>query len=139
MSEEPAESGGEVRNNASTTHVVGRPFQPGNPGRPKGSRHKATIAIEALLQGQAEGLTQKAIEKALEGDNFALKLCLDRLAPPRRDATVTFALPKMETAADALAALSAIADAVATGEISPIAASGSRARYRSSRPAIPSA
>ena len=48
-----------------------------------------------------------------------LKLCHDRLAPPRKDATVRFQLPKMETAADALVALSAIADAVATGEISP--------------------
>ena len=46
-----------------------------------------------------------------------LKLCHDRLAPPRKDATVRFQLPKM--AADALVALSAIADAVATGEISP--------------------
>jgi hypothetical protein len=53
------------------------------------------------------------------GDNFALKLCLDRLAPPRKDATVSFRLPKLQTAADALAALSVIADAVAAGEISP--------------------
>ena len=41
-------------------------FAPGNPGKPKGSRHKATRAIEALLEGQTEQLTQAAIDKALE-------------------------------------------------------------------------
>ena len=39
-------------------------FATGNSGRPKGSRNKATLAIECLLQGQAEALTQTAIAKA---------------------------------------------------------------------------
>lgn len=39
----------------------------GNPaGRAPGARHKATVAAEALLDGEAEGLTRKAIERALE-------------------------------------------------------------------------
>ena len=42
-------------------------FLAANPGRPKGSRNKATIAIECLLEGQAEALTQTAIAKALGG------------------------------------------------------------------------
>ena len=54
-----------------------------------------------------------------KGDVTALRLCLDRLAPPRKDATVAFAFPKMETAADAIKALSAVAEAVAEGTISP--------------------
>ena len=29
-------------------------FTKGNSGKPKGSRNKATIAIESLLEGQAE-------------------------------------------------------------------------------------
>ena len=41
----------------------GKPFQPGqsgNPdGRPNGSRNKATLAIEELLDGEGEGLTRK--------------------------------------------------------------------------------
>ena len=50
----------------------------GNPtGRPKGSRNAATLAIEALLDGQAEALTQKAIQMAMDGDPVALRLCLD--------------------------------------------------------------
>ena len=29
-------------------------FTAGNPGKPKGSRHKATLAARALLDGEAE-------------------------------------------------------------------------------------
>ena len=36
-------------------------FTEGNSGKPKGSRNKATIAIESLLEGQAEALTQTAV------------------------------------------------------------------------------
>ena len=45
-------------------------FTAGNSGRPKGARNKATIAVESLLQGQAEALTQTAMVKA-----FSTKLC----------------------------------------------------------------
>lgn len=63
-------------------------FLNGNVGRPKGSRNKATIAIESLLEGQAEALTQTAIAKALDGDSIALRLCMDRIAPPMKDKPV---------------------------------------------------
>ena len=49
-------------------------FTTGDSGRPKGSRNKATIAIESLLQGQAEALTQTAVKQTLEGDSVAIKL-----------------------------------------------------------------
>ena len=42
-------------------------FAAGNTGRPKGSRNKATIAIESLLQGQAEALTQTAVKISIGG------------------------------------------------------------------------
>ena len=70
-------------------NTVGQ-FTEGNSGKPKGSRNKATIAIESLLEGQAEALTQTAITKALEGDSTALKLCMERIAPVPRDNTVQF-------------------------------------------------
>lgn len=97
----------------------GRPFEPGNPGRPRGARHRVTLAIEALLEGQHEALTQRAIDKALEGDTVALRLCLDRIAPPRRDATVTIALPEVKSAEDAVTASAAVLAAVAAGEVTP--------------------
>jgi hypothetical protein len=55
----------------------GRPFQPGNPGRPRGSRGKATVAAQILLDGEAKALTRKAIDLAKEGDTTALRLCLE--------------------------------------------------------------
>src|SRR5687768_16932362 len=71
----------------------GRPFQKGqsgNPdGRPKGSRNATTLAVESLLDGEAEALTRKAVELAIAGDIAALRLCLDRVLPPRKDRPVT--------------------------------------------------
>ena len=97
-------------------------FAPGNPGKPKGSRHRATQAIEAMLEGQQEALTQAAIDKALEGDVTALRLCLDRIAPARKDAPVSFDLPNIETAQDAAEAARAILRAVSEGEVTPLEA-----------------
>ena len=72
--------------------------QSGNPGgRPKGSRNATTLALETLLDGQATALTQKAIDLALTGDLAALRLCLDRILPPRKDSPVAFDLPEMKT------------------------------------------
>ena len=92
----------------------------GNPaGRPLGARNRATLAVEALLEGEAEALTRKAIERALEGDGPALRLCLDRLAPPRRDRPVSFPLPPLKEAADARDAFAAVVRAIAGGELTP--------------------
>lgn len=97
-----------------------KPGQSGNPaGRPKGARNKTTLAMEALLEGQYEALTKAAINKALEGDTAALRLCLDRLAPARKDAPIAFDLPSIRSAADILAASSALLGAVASGEVTP--------------------
>ena len=66
----------------------------GNPnGRPKGSRNAATLALESLLDGQAEALTQKAIKLALGGNLMALRICMDRILPPRKDRPVAFEIP----------------------------------------------
>jgi hypothetical protein len=101
----------------------GRPFQKGQSGnasgRPKGARNAATLACEALLDGQAEALTQKAIQMALDGDAVALRLCLDRIYPPRKDRPVTFTLPPITSARDAADLMAAVTKAVATGNITP--------------------
>jgi hypothetical protein len=94
--------------------------QSGNPaGRPRGSRNTATLAAEAILDGEAEALTRKAIEMALGGDTVALKLCLDRIYPARKDRAVTFALPPITSARDAADIAAAVAEAVAAGHLSP--------------------
>jgi hypothetical protein len=92
----------------------------GNPaGKPRGARNKTTLAVEALLDGEAEAITRKAIEKAKEGDPTALRMCLDRLLPARKDRPVSFILPSIKNAADAIAANGALVAAVAAGDITP--------------------
>jgi len=97
-------------------------FSAGNSGRPKGSHNKATIAIENLLQGQAEALTQTAVTKALAGDSVALRLCMERIAPAPKDQPVSFTLPKMQNALDASDAAGSVLNAVSNGELTPIEA-----------------
>jgi hypothetical protein len=99
-------------------------FASGNAGRPKGSRHKTTLAIQVLLDGEGEALTRKAVDMALAGDTTALRLCLERIAPPRKDAPVRFDLPPMEGAQNAAAAMGAILASVASGDLTPSEATG---------------
>lgn len=98
---------------------AGGRFAKGNPGKPHGSRHKATQAVRALIEGEAEQLTRKAVELALAGDVTALRLCIERLAPAPKDSPVPFKVPAMQTAADAAGALASIVAAVASGELTP--------------------
>jgi hypothetical protein len=92
----------------------------GNPaGRPKGARHKYLLAVEALLDGEAEGLTRKAIELALAGDTTALRLCLERILPTRKDRPVQLELPPVEGVQDLTKATAALLEAVAAGELTP--------------------
>ena len=98
-------------------------FQPGksgNPaGRPAGSRDKATLAIEALLDGEAEALTRKAVAMALEGDTVALRLCMDRICPPRKDRPISFKMPPVNNVSDAASVIRSVMEEVAIGSISP--------------------
>ncbi|WP_157182334.1 DUF5681 domain-containing protein [Methylobacterium sp. WSM2598] len=92
----------------------------GNPsGRPRGSRSRATLALEVIFDGEAKEISRKAIEFAKAGDTVALRLCLERLVPPRRDRPVPFALPPIDTAADLTKATAALLDAVAQGDLTP--------------------
>ncbi len=97
-----------------------QPGQSGNPdGRPKGARNAATVAAEALLDGEAEALTRKCVEMALAGDTVALRLCLERILPARKSRSVAFDLPDVNQAADLVPAFAAVVKAMAAGEIAP--------------------
>lgn len=97
----------------------GKPFVPGNPGKPLGARHRVTRAVEALMEGEHEKLTRIAIDKALDGDTAALRLCLDRIAPPRRDVPISIELPPVRSAAEAAEASASVLAAVAKGDVTP--------------------
>jgi hypothetical protein len=94
--------------------------QSGNPeGRPPGSRSKATLLIEQLLGDATKDITKKAIELAKAGDTTALRLCMDRIVPARKDRHIPFKLPKMESPEHAVKAAAAIVEAVAAAELTP--------------------
>lgn len=99
----------------------GKPFQPGQSGNPagkrKGTRHRATMLAEQLLDGEAETLIRKAVEKAKKGDIAALRLCIERLLPPRRERPVHFTIPALNSATDASRAMAAITAAVSCGDL----------------------
>jgi Family of unknown function (DUF5681) len=113
--------------------VRGRPFEKGRSGNPggrrRGSRNKATLASAALLSGEAEALTRKAVEMAFADDPFAMRLCMERVLPPCRERTVKFSLPLTESARmgetcgpsarDITRAMDAVTVALARGEITP--------------------
>ncbi len=106
----------------SLARTRGRPFRrglSGNPnGRPKGARNKATLAAQSLLDGEAENILRKCVELANAGNIPALKLCLERILPPRRERHVPLELPKIETAGDAAKASWAVLAACAEGNLS---------------------
>lgn len=109
-------------NNGATTDYGRDPrgrFTSGNPGRPKGSRHRVTRHVESLMEGDADRVTQAVIDAAANGDMQAARIVMDRIAPARREPTVAVPLPEMNTAADLPAAANAILAAVASGDLSP--------------------
>ena len=97
----------------------GRPFQPGNPGRPRGSKNRTTRLLEELVAGDGEKLAQKAVELALAGNVKCLHFCLDRLMPRRTGRPVDFMLPAVNNAQDVVAAMAAITTAVNDGRLTP--------------------
>ena len=101
----------------------GKPFEKGQSGnlngRPRGTRNKTTLAMEALLDGEAEAITRKAIEKVKDGDMAAIRLCLERILPAVRSRPIEIDLPPVGTAEDVMAAHGAVIAAMAKGEITP--------------------
>jgi hypothetical protein len=98
----------------------GRPFEKGNSGRPRGSRNKVTVALEQLLEGQAEAVVAKVVEKALEGDRMAMRLVFERLMGSRHQRPLAdLDLPPIKSAADGAAVASAVLAAAASGKITP--------------------
>jgi hypothetical protein len=98
------------------------PFQPGNRlgrGRPQGSRNKATLALQAMLDGFGESITKKCALLALQGDPTALRLCMERLIAPRKDHAVKFTRHPTTNAAEVAAAMDAILRHIADAQLTP--------------------
>ena len=98
-------------------------FAPGNPGKPKGARHRVTRHVESLMEGDAEAITGAVIRAAKGGDLTAARLVLDRIVPPRREPATPIDLPTIEAASDIPGGVAAILQAVAAGDLTPSEAS----------------
>ncbi len=90
---------------------------PGGPGRPEGSLNRATLIAQELLDGEAEGLTRKAIELAKSGDMAALRLCMERIVPTKKSRSVKLDRPHIKSTDDVLAAQAVTFAAMADGEL----------------------
>jgi hypothetical protein len=75
------------------------------------------VLAEQLLDGEAAELVRKVIAKAKHGNLPALRICIDRILPPRRERPVQFALPELRSVGDASKAISALLSAVAKGQL----------------------
>jgi hypothetical protein len=95
-----------------------KPGQSGNPkGMKRGSRHRASLLAESLLDGETDRITRRCIYEAIRGDTVALRLCLERLLPPVRSRPISFKLPALRTTSDALSAISSIVEGVSRGAL----------------------
>jgi hypothetical protein len=107
-------------NNAQITR--GKPFKPGNKfgqGRPAGSRNKATLVLEALLDGEGEEVVRTMLTEAKAGNMTAAKALLDRLVPPRKSVPTAIEIPLINDTSDLEAVLFKVANDMATGELTP--------------------
>jgi hypothetical protein len=93
----------------------------GNPkGMPTGSRHKASLLAEQLIEGRGEDITNKVIELALGGDTTCLRIAMDRLAPVRRERPIHLeGMPDLQNPEAAMQAVAGIVQNMFEGNVSP--------------------
>jgi hypothetical protein len=94
------------------------------------------VLAEQLLDGRAQALAEKAVELALSGDVTALRLCLERLVPVRRERYLTLELPAPATAEDITAGFARVVEALSHGELTPSETTSVAALLESARHAL---
>ena len=113
-----------------------RPFPKGSVGqsrRPAAGRAQTAprCSLSKCSPTRPRTLTRKAVELALGGDRWALRLCLERVVAPRREQPVQLPLPDLRDAVSLADAMAVISAAVSDGGITPLEASelGKLGRY----------
>lgn len=98
-----------------------KPGQSGNPaGRPPGSRNRATVFAQELMEKDIEAIVRKVVDAAVSGNLPAAKLVIERLVPPMRERPISVALPEdVSTAAGVNEAAAAVLRAACSGDLLP--------------------
>ncbi len=91
---------------------------------PTGTARAKTIkppadVVTQTFTDEAKAIAQKAAEAAKGGDVAAMRLVLDRIAPAPKERAVNFAMPVINGPADVPAAVMALLNAVAEGQLVP--------------------
>src|SRR5258708_4626197 len=123
--------------NASKTR--GRPFRKGHaggPGRPSGSRNKATLALDALADGAAPAAMARLAEAVTAGDMRAVEILLSRVWPIRKGRPVSLNMRPIKNAMDLVEAMGAVVEAMAMGDLTPEEAQAVSAVLETKRRAI---
>jgi hypothetical protein len=98
----------------------GRPWVKGQSGNPAGRpprAHPTGAVAEYLIGRKTIPLTKKLISMALAGDRMAMRLCLERVAPPRRDASDWLGQALVEDRAELRTLMDFVADATEKGAV----------------------
>lgn len=107
--------------NAGELQAKGR-FQKGYSGNPrgkaKGTKNRATLAAENLLEGELESICRRLIQEATFGNMQAIKMILDRLLPPKRTSYIAFDLPNFDDSSEMVDAIGSVMKAVSQGNLS---------------------
>ncbi|MDP2024530.1 MAG: DUF5681 domain-containing protein [Hydrogenophaga sp.] len=109
---------GSVETSAGPGKSQWKPGQSGNPG----GRPKRIGVVRELLELRRKDLVTKAIDLALAGDVGALRLCIERLAPPLKSTSETVVIDGLAEAKTLTEKCEAIVRAVGTGAVSPTVA-----------------
>ena len=98
-----------------------KPGQSGNPrGRLPGTRNRATLLAQALMERDLEAVVQKVVTAAKGGNLHAAKLIIERLVPPVRERPMSLELPDDVTSATGVnEAAATVLRALSTGELLP--------------------
>jgi hypothetical protein len=80
---------------------------------------RASRLAQEQLNRRAGALICKALDLAESGDVAALRLCLERILPARKERAVSLTSPAVRSAADAEQLMGAIIDAMASGYVTP--------------------
>ena len=100
--------------------MVWKKGESGNPtGKPAGTRNKATLMIQRIMERGAQEIAEAVVGLAKEGDLSAARLVIERLVPPAKERPIALVMPDTASAEGIAQAQAAILQAVAAGEILP--------------------